>query len=208
MMPSSPAAPPPRRELAASSGFVRAVIVLVVLMVVAMSGIVFWRWATGHEPTTAILVTGEPALDGTVLEVTGYGVPPVTVTLSADNSYRTPIFRLPGTYHVIATWHGQKLVDRDVVIDRYVGMAIELPTILTIQGDASLEGAEVTLSERGAAVGSGSLEKPAGYKWAILVFGGEYRLTLRRAGQPAPSFQRDVLVYPHTPQTVDLSKRS
>lgn len=207
-MPSPPAAPPPRRELSASGGFVRAVIVLVVLMVVAMSGIVFWRWATGHEPTTAILVTGDPSLDGTVVEVTGFGVPPVTVTLSADNNYRTPIFRLPGNYHVVATWHGQTLIEKDLVIDRYVGKAIELPTMVTVQGDASMEGAEVTLSERGAGVGSGFLEKPGGYKWAILVPGGEYRLTVRRAGQTAPFLQRDLIVYPHTPQTVDLTKRS
>jgi len=199
---------PPRRPLSASGGFIRTMIVIVVVLVVAMTAVIFWHWAIGNEPTTAILVVGDSSLDGAKVVVTGSGTPPVTVILSSENHYRTPIFRLPGQYHVVTTWHDQTLDESDLVLDRYLGKEIDLPTTLTVQGDAALDGTEVAVNDRGVPLASGTLERANDFKWSKLLMTGQYRLTARRAGERLPFVERDVVVLPHSPQTIDLAKKN
>ncbi len=51
----------------------RIVTTLLIILVPAMIGLICWRWANVHVPSTAVVIAGDMSLNGAVVEVTGAG---------------------------------------------------------------------------------------------------------------------------------------
>src|SRR5688500_8629280 len=68
-------APPPHTRR--RGAYIISLIALTGLVVLVMLSIIYHRWLTVEEPTTAILVEGDDSVDGTIIEVTG-GPRPIT----------------------------------------------------------------------------------------------------------------------------------
>lgn len=104
--------PPTAGRLAAA----RVVISASIILTVAALATVFYRSFAVIEPTSAVVVVGDPSLDGAEISVTpdafSSDYPESFATLSPDNNYQTPILLRPGTYWITIT-HKEHLILRD-----------------------------------------------------------------------------------------------
>ena len=131
--------------------FVRVMAVLIVAVVLALVALTGYRSARVHTPSAAVVLNGDPSLDGTVIHVTGEGRGStrgvdVSVTLNAANAYRTPVLLDPGSYRVTVTHAGQKLIDQEVELMHFQGLVFELPSAVWIYGSSSLGDLRVELT--------------------------------------------------------------
>src|SRR5579864_5559717 len=204
--PSTPPAFPPRPDTARPGGiFVRIAVAATVVLVLAMLAVIFIKDRRVPEPTSAIMIYGDPSLDGTKIVVTSLddpSRPPVTTTLNETNKYQIPIYRLPGRYGVSITWHNTDLMQEPIILTRLRSANIELPTVVTIIGDASFAGAEATIESADASVYPERGQFSAGNKYRLTVVrpAGKYDLTITRGG--AQLFSNSFAVAPHTAKEI------
>lgn len=193
--------------------FARLAVVFCVLLMLGLMAFLWTRWARIQEPTTAVVVNGDPSLDGTKVAVTqleeeGQSAQtsrPVEVALNRENGYRTAIFRYPGRYHVSVTAPKRQspLWEGDVSIDRLRGWLVELPTVLTVIGDASISGEQVTVTQSdGRMTETQMLDKQNNERARFIVIAGRYTLTVTRAGMPVS--EDEFTVEAHRPKQIDL----
>ena len=188
-----------------------------ILLVAAMLAFLCVRWYRVKEPTSVILVVGDPSLEGTQVLVTAAEEnetrsKPVSVALTAAEQFRAPVFCLPGRYQVTVTWHrhlgnetrADILWNREVATQRLRVAVIDLPTTLTVIGDDSLSEARVDLSSA-EGTGSSRLTKQNSYQLTFLCRPGQYMLEVTRlGGQP---LSQEVLILPHSPKQIDLRQK-
>jgi hypothetical protein len=101
-------------------------VILTGLVVLLMVSLIYYRWVTITDPTTAIIVRGDDSYDGAVVKVTGNGARTVTATLDAANQYETPILVVPGTYTVTVEMGGRVLGKWEPIVERYRGSVLYL----------------------------------------------------------------------------------
>jgi hypothetical protein len=87
-----------------------AIIASIALTLCALT-LVFYRSYAVVEPTSAVIIYGDPTLDGAEIfvrpDVLSPDFPAARATLSADNNYQTPILLRPGNYWITITHKGQ-----------------------------------------------------------------------------------------------------
>jgi len=110
---------PPRR-----AALVGVILGTVVATALTMATFIWYRWHAVVEPTTAVIVEGSPAFDGTVVTVAGARL--FKVKLSATNNYVATVLVEPGHYRVRAEREGRLLQDVDVEVERFLGVRIRL----------------------------------------------------------------------------------
>ena len=113
--PSAPATAPPPAPAYANGGahgrVARLVVVLCFVLTFVATSLIYWRWANVVEPSSYIIIEGDEACNGTVVEVRSNNNPDTNAmaTLSKDNNYAAAIFLQPGTYKVSAMLNGNRL---------------------------------------------------------------------------------------------------
>ena len=89
----------------------RLVVVFSFALTIIATSLIYWRWANVTEPSSYIIIEGDEACNGTVVEVKSNDEPDTTAmaTLSKENNFAAAIFLQPGSYKVSATLNGQHL---------------------------------------------------------------------------------------------------
>ncbi len=198
---------PRRGSILARGSVVRVAVFLSILLVMGMTTSLWHHWTKVKEPTTAIAVYGDPSLDGAKIVVEGSDEetrqqPPVEVLLSAEQKFQQAIYRYPGRYHVTVSVQlpGQTvpIADAFMVIDRFHGAVVDLPTTLTIDGQP---GDRVTISNDSF---SQRLEpnNENHYRVMILLSPGKYRITRTQGG--AMIMDDELVIEPHKPKKIVL----
>jgi hypothetical protein len=98
-------------------------------MVVLMLSVIYVRWLTVTEPTAAIVVYGDPTIDGAnvyVRAADGHDVLAAPVTLDPSNDFATPVLLIPGSYTLRATLDGKTVREVKFHIGPYQGQAFFL----------------------------------------------------------------------------------
>jgi hypothetical protein len=123
--PRAAAPPPPRRALA------RLAVAGTALVFVAAVALLFYRWVGAREPTSYVVIYGTPRWDGMTATVEGVGLSggSVTVTLSADNDYRTAIFLDHGDYRIRISDGSRTIFERGFLLGRREGIQFDLATL-------------------------------------------------------------------------------
>lgn len=202
-----------RAPVARGGAVARLAVVLTVCMVLAMVALIFQRWARVPEPTSAIMVYGDKSLDGAQILVesadaaTQPGNAPVDVTLKEGNNFQTPVFRTPGRYHVTVTlpWRAQPVVNENVSLGHLQGAVINLPTVVTVIGDDSMNGAEAMLSSN-SDVFSEKFTRERNWRIPFVVPPGQYSLSVFQWG--ITRAEDAVTVTPHASKEIDLRKKA
>jgi hypothetical protein len=107
---------------------VGAILAGLVLSAAVMVGFIWYRWYGVDEPTTAVIVTADATLDGTLVTVTG-GPRTERVTLGLHNGYRADVLVVPGRYTVTAERDGRRLLCREVEVRRHLAIVFDLKLI-------------------------------------------------------------------------------
>lgn len=115
----APAPAPPRR-----AALVGVILGGVVASALVMATFIWYRSHAVDEPTTAVIIEGNPALDGALITVTGSRV--VTTRLSASRNYVATVLLEPGHYRVSAEHRGRLLLRHEVEVKRFLGVRIKL----------------------------------------------------------------------------------
>ena len=101
-----------------------------VAVTLGMATFIWYRWQAVREPTTAVIVAGDPSLEGTIITVSSADRD-ITTTLGAANDYVAPVLLEPGWYYVTAERNGQVLLPRqEVEVRRFLGVRIDLAELL------------------------------------------------------------------------------
>lgn len=193
-----------RGSLLARGWIVRAAVVISILLVLGMTALLWQRWISIREPTTAILVQGDPSLSGARITVESEdepSEPKVEVTLGQEKRSQA-IFRHPGHYRVSVSFPNEKeSFTQTVTVYRLHGAVLELPTTLTILGQP---GDKVTIANsEGSARQTFSFESSKS-RATTLIWPGKY--TLLRTHGAAPQPEEQFTIEPHTPRTIELPK--
>jgi hypothetical protein len=110
--------PTPGRRNAA-----RAVILLSILVTLVALATIFYRSFAVIEPTSAVIVIGDPSLDGAEIVVRASdfssGSLESTATLSADNNFQTPVLLRPGVYLITITYQDRVLLKEQFSVEPY-----------------------------------------------------------------------------------------
>ena len=102
-----------------------ALVGLTIAFVLGMASLVYLRWLTIEEPTTAVVVRGDASHSGATVLVTGDGTY-VKVTLDEKNNFSSPVLLVPGSYTVTATLGGKILLRNDVTLKAETGLMVFL----------------------------------------------------------------------------------
>ena len=122
-------AAPPSAEPEHSTGHsmvVGAILAVLVVSTLMMVGFIWYRAYGMREPTTAIYLTGDESLRGTVVTIGGMGREPIISSLKSANNYSVAALLEPGIYRVSAR-HGEQLLFVDEVeVKRFFGPRFDL----------------------------------------------------------------------------------
>ena len=200
----------PRRRLIGSRLFIHTALVLSLLLALAMIASLYLHWRRVQEPTTAIVVVGDPSWDNAEVVVEPVddaqpGARRVQVVLDERNHFQTPIFELPGRYRVTVSMHDQLLHQYPVELERFRGVEINLPTPVEVRGDASMAGGRVLLSSKDQSE-QRVLDAENHYRVVFPEQGGEYSLEVTRNGQLID--HAEFTVQSHVPKKIDLRRGS
>jgi hypothetical protein len=113
---------------------------VLVVSTICMVAFIWWRWHDVHEPTTAIIVDGDSSLDGAEISVSGgpRARDPITTTLKPQNDYVAPVLVEPGEYTVTARHQGRLLMQRRVIVKRFLGVRFALKDYVRPANDVGL----------------------------------------------------------------------
>jgi hypothetical protein len=111
------------------SFLVAVILIGVMVATFSMVAFIWYRWHGVQEPTSAIIIDGDPSLDGTIIAVRG-GPRPISTKLQKGNSYTAAILVDPGRYWVSATRGEEQLFNREVEVKRFLGVRFNLSNYL------------------------------------------------------------------------------
>ena len=195
---------PAGRSLLAREGIVRVAVAGSILLVLGMMALLWQHWSSVREPTTAILVHGDPSLDGariTVESADDPAEPRVNVTLGQERKFDPAIFRYPGQYNVTIQYPGSgPSVTYVVTVDHRRGAIIDLPTTVTVNAQP---GDKVILTNSDGASQTASLDSKS-TRATFLLMPGRYILVRTRGAAPLPP--QELVIEPHTPRQIDLPR--
>jgi hypothetical protein len=192
-----------RRSILAREGVVRVAVAGSILFVLAMMALLWQHWSSVREPTTAILIHGDPSLAGARISVESADDPAeskVNVTLDEDRKFEHAIFRYPGQYKVTIRYPSGPTVSYMVTIDNRRGAVLDLPTTVTV---IAQPGDKVTLANADGASQSASYDSK-NTKAVFLLMPGKYILQRTRGAAPLPP--EEVTIDPHAPRQIELPK--
>jgi hypothetical protein len=175
-----PSAPPDPRI---SGAFVRIMIGVMIVLALGMVCLVFYRSESFVEPTAAAVVVGDQSLDGTEIAVMANGRQVVGATLNAQNRYATPLLLQPGVYQLQATHNGEELLSRTVGVANLTYVTVDLPTSVTVEGDVSLDGAKVELTDAQWRNSTAVLSRQNDFAAILYRLPGRYHLTVTYNGR-------------------------
>jgi hypothetical protein len=184
---------------------VRIVIVVTLLLTMGMVTLIYVRWLTVQEPTATIIINGDSSLDGAQILLTGGPSGPVPATLNGNNGFFTPIHLQPGQYHLLVKLGDQTVLETDVSVDRLHTNGISLPTLLTITGEPTDDGADASLTSADGSTSRQELDHQSDYSASWRLGGGTYHLTVVHAG--ITLYENPALVIaPNHPISIDLAQ--
>ena len=200
-------ASPKSRSILARGPIVRVAVGASILLVAAMTLLLWQRWSTVHEPTSAIIVAGDESTAAahiSVLQLTEDGSATgerIETGLTKAREYSEVIYRPPGRYQVTVTLPPatEPLMQMTLTIDRARGRIIPLPTTLTIIGEP---GDRINITDATGTTRVYDLTTSSHYRANISIFAGKYTLT-RLHGAAAVSHD-EITIEPHTPKTIQL----
>jgi hypothetical protein len=185
--------------------FVRVMTVVIIAVVVAMLALIYVKWATIREPSSAVVVIGDQTHDGARIEVSGYSHT-WTAVLDEDNHYGTPVLLDPGRYTIKVTHKNNVLLSTDFVVDSLRGCQYILSPAVEIVGPPSAtRDVQLTLEcDQPASRQQLTLPAAKGFHQTAYLAPGEYRATASDNGQV---ISRDVFtVQMSHPLTVKLGQ--
>lgn len=190
------------------SPFAPAIVIVLCIIVPSMIGWIFWRWATLHNPETAVVVGGDSSVDGAVVVVKGNSST-WTVVLNHANAWQGPVMLEAGQYHVEATHHGRTILSEGFVLERFRGLRFDLPSMVQLIGGPSLAGARIEVATVESPVHSEpreiKLQASQRYRAPVYLFPGSYRVTVKDPAHPEhPLAEADIDVDRSQPIRLDL----
>jgi hypothetical protein len=111
------------------SFLVALILIGVMVATFSMVAFIWYRWHGVQEPTSAIIIDGDPNLDGIIVAVRG-GPKPISTKLHKGNSFTAAILVDPGRYWVSATRGEEQLFNREVEVKRFLGVRFNLTNYL------------------------------------------------------------------------------
>lgn len=181
MAPVSDSRPATEPEYKARPMFVALIMGVLLTGVPLIVGLIYWRWATIHEPTTAVVIVGDVSLDGAVVAVSNSEHRRWVVELDRGNFFQSPVLLDPGKYHINVTHRKHDIIDEDFTVERLRGLRFDLPSLVWIMGGASLADAKIEVmrdSDRLSAVSPMEIKLTSRdhYRQFIYVTPGTYRV--------------------------------
>jgi hypothetical protein len=166
----------------------RVATAVLAVAVPCMIAAICWRWATVHEPSAAVVVGGDPSLEGATIVVSS-GHNEWTVGLDAANSWQTPVLLDPGAYHITATHHGRNILDESFQLGRLKCIRFDLPSMVQLVGGNTLADSKIEIVRESASTEQFApievkLTSLSHYKKPIYLFPGTYRAIARNPAIP------------------------
>jgi len=199
----------PQGGTLARGPFVRIMTFVIIAVVVAMMALIYARWATIREPSSAVVILGDQTHNGATIEVKR-GKNTWSAVLNDDNHFETPILLDPGRYVIKVTHKNNVLVSDDFIVESLRGCQYVLPPAVEIIGPpAATRDVQVTLEKENPSPHENSnqeltLSLAQGYHKTAYLSPGEYRAT---ASQDGRVISRDVFtVQRYHPLTVKLGQ--
>jgi len=132
------------RQGMARGPFVRVMTIFIVALVMAMLATIYWRDLKTPEPSCAVVFYGDQTLADAKVKVAGANGRWET-TLSADNSYQSPVLLEPGQYSVEVTHGGQVILNHRFVLDRFRIVSFILDSGVTMSAAPGAGSVRVTI---------------------------------------------------------------
>ena len=188
--------------------FIRIMTFVIIAVVVAMMSLIYARWATVREPSSAVVILGDQTHDGAKIEVKGIHKKTWHAVLNEENRYETPILLDPGHYTIKVTHKNDVLLDTDFIVESLRGCQYILSPAVEIVGPpAATRDVQLTLDMENpqpnqVAHQELTLSLAQGYHKTAYLAPGDYRAT---ASQDGRVISRDVFkVQMGHPLTVKL----
>lgn len=196
----------------ARAAFAKTMVCVVVAVVLIVVTLVYYRSITIHEPTTAVVVTGDRSLDGAKIVVAEQGPKrrSWTVLLTHDNNWKTPVLLDPGEYHINITHAGNDVFAADFTLDPMQGWNIPLPSAVRVVGSEAIGDAVVTLIDLSPDTTPSSKPAPItlnqknAFHATAYVTPGTYHVTATHDGHPV--FATKLTIDRTTVPRIDLTK--
>lgn len=164
---------------------------VIIGLVLLMAGVIYWRGAFTHVPTTAMVINGDPSLDGATVAVRGIEDSgrqvDLSILLSRDNGYRTPVLLNAGQYRVSVVHHGQMILNELIALQNMKPIGFNLPTAISFQGGAEVGDVRVDVVSVAGVYRPHRFELNGAdrYRFFTHLFAGNYHLTARKLHDPA-----------------------
>jgi hypothetical protein len=172
----------PRRAM-----FARIMVCVIIALTLAMTGVVYWRWATVSEPDLVFAIIGDPSQEGTRVTVTDDAKHSWSVTMTREEGFVASILLQEGHYHVTVVRHKETLLDDDIVMRTNHLGRLELPIAVRLIGDGKQdEDVHVTFDDGGEiwpAFRDSHLSGKTKFRRTIYLPPNRYLVTASRNGQ-------------------------
>lgn len=193
-----------------------------IILGMLMVGSIYWRWASVHEPSSAVVVVGDGSLDGATIEISD-GAKTWTNRLDRGNGWQSPLLLDPGQYKITVEHHNREIMREDFVLHRLsgfeerftrhplTGLEYDLPSMVTIIGGASIADAAIEIRADGAGLNfpprAVKLSGADDYRTLVYLNPGPYTITARSRAVPYRVIAQQTFVVDRTaPVQIDLTK--
>jgi hypothetical protein len=123
----------------------RIIIVLAAFLTLMTFGVIFYRWATVHDPISAIVIEGDKTLDGAEIVVSASDNPDfhdAHAMLNENNGFKTPVLLDPGIYSVVISHRGKVILRRAFKLEAHRGLVFPLALLKAAETQPSAAGAD------------------------------------------------------------------
>jgi hypothetical protein len=175
---------------------------VMIVLALGMVCLVFYRSESFVEPTAAAVVVGDESLDGTQIVVMANGRKVVSAILNTQNHYATPLLLEPGVYQLQATHNGETLLSRTIGVANLTYITVDLPTSITVEGNDSLDGAKVELTDAPRQNTTTVLSRQNDFAASMYRLPGRYHLTVTYNGRVLRDELIDAML--HHPRRIAL----
>ena len=182
--------------------FVRIMTVVIVGITLMMVSLIYWRWATVREPSTAVVIAGDSSLEGAQVTVVGEGRQLPPITLGPDNNFVTPVLLDEGQYTAQVTHDQHRILDEPFVVHRFTGVRFELPSAVPVMGVATGGPLEVQVDSETGARAQVTLNDGDKYHATLYLQPGAYRTTVLRQNRIIA--RQDFVLTRGKPTTIDV----